>query len=211
MPTPLPGLKRVPRWRTMISPPVTVWPANTFTPRYLGLESRPLREEPRPFLCAISRVPLALDRRDADPRQFLAVTRAALVAALGLELEHPELGAAQVLHDLGFDGGLGQAVPLEHRIAVTGEQQRLQRDRRADIVGQTLDQEGLALDHAVLLTAGSDDCVGHCQKAQSFESASVWAAARERRRPPLRPRRRVREDSASSPPFSSSPSSATSA
>ena len=37
----------------MISPPVTVWPANTFTPRRLELESRPLREEPRPFLCAM--------------------------------------------------------------------------------------------------------------------------------------------------------------
>jgi large conductance mechanosensitive channel len=50
MPTPSPGLKTVPRWRTMISPPVTVWPANTFTPRRLAFESRPLREEPSPFL-----------------------------------------------------------------------------------------------------------------------------------------------------------------
>ena len=29
---------------------VTVWPAKTFTPRRLALESRPLREEPSPFL-----------------------------------------------------------------------------------------------------------------------------------------------------------------
>ena len=50
MPTPAPGWNTVPRWRTMISPPVTVWPANTFTPRHLGLESRPLRLEPSPFL-----------------------------------------------------------------------------------------------------------------------------------------------------------------
>src|SRR3954462_3022796 len=102
MPTPSPGRKRGPRWRTMISPPVTAWPAKTLTPRRLALESRPLREEPRPFLCAISRVSLALDRSDADPREFLAVARAALVAALGLELEHAELGAAQVLDDLGL-------------------------------------------------------------------------------------------------------------
>ena len=47
---PGPGLKRVPRWRTMISPPVTTWPANTFTPRRLAFESRPLRLDPRPFL-----------------------------------------------------------------------------------------------------------------------------------------------------------------
>ena len=49
-PTPSPGLKRVPRWRTMISPPLTVWPAKTFTPRRLAFESRPLRLDPRPFL-----------------------------------------------------------------------------------------------------------------------------------------------------------------
>jgi hypothetical protein len=53
MPTPLPGWNTVPRWRTMISPPVTAWPANTLTPSRLALESRPLRLEPRPFLCAI--------------------------------------------------------------------------------------------------------------------------------------------------------------
>ena len=50
IPTPAPGWNLVPRWRTMISPPVTVWPANTFTPRRLELESRPLRLEPSPFL-----------------------------------------------------------------------------------------------------------------------------------------------------------------
>src|SRR3984893_4277374 len=53
MPTPAPGLKRVPRWRTMISPPFTACPANVLTPRRWALESRPLRLEPSPFLCAI--------------------------------------------------------------------------------------------------------------------------------------------------------------
>src|SRR5439155_1859438 len=50
IPTPSPGWNFVPRWRTMISPPVTVWPANTLTPRRLAWLSRPLREEPSPFL-----------------------------------------------------------------------------------------------------------------------------------------------------------------
>src|SRR5205807_9716429 len=53
MPTPTPGLKRVPRWRTMISPPLTDCPANVLTPRRCAFESRPLRLEPSPFLCAI--------------------------------------------------------------------------------------------------------------------------------------------------------------
>src|SRR6201991_401044 len=102
----------------MISPPVTVWPANTFTPRRLGFESRPLREEPRPFLCAIS---LTADLGDADPRQLLAVAGATLVAALGLELEHAQLRPALVRDDLGVDDG-GKA--LDTGIAVAGGQQR---------------------------------------------------------------------------------------
>src|SRR2546423_5210745 len=96
MPTPSPGLKRVPRWRTMISPPVTVWPANTFTPSRLALESRPLRDDPRPFLCAIGGLlsfrgglrPLApaaggqRDPRHPEPCPPLAVAGPGLLAAL---------------------------------------------------------------------------------------------------------------------------------
>src|SRR5204862_2207398 len=110
IPAPSPGLNRVPRWRTMISPPVTPWPANTLTPRRLAFESRPLRDDPRPFLCAIacllsfggrrSRLARAarrqLDLRHLDPRQLLAVPGAPLVAALGLELDDAELGATLV-------------------------------------------------------------------------------------------------------------------
>src|SRR3954469_20997817 len=96
MPTPAPGWNLVPRWRTMISPPVTVWPANTFTPRRWAFESRPLRLEPRPFLCAIGGLLLLLrgglarkhlDLGDLDAGQLLTMPRGALVAALGLELE----------------------------------------------------------------------------------------------------------------------------
>src|SRR5690606_22061861 len=56
-PTPAPGWNWVPRWRTMMLPASTAWPPNTFTPRYFGLESRPLREEPTPFLCAMTGSP----------------------------------------------------------------------------------------------------------------------------------------------------------
>src|SRR6187431_367853 len=53
MPVPLPGRNFVPRCRTRIIPALTSWPANIFTPSIFGFESRPLREEPSPFLCAI--------------------------------------------------------------------------------------------------------------------------------------------------------------
>src|SRR5438128_4332511 len=45
----------------MISPPLTASPAKVFTPSRCALESRPLRLEPSPFLCAI--VPLGLGFR----------------------------------------------------------------------------------------------------------------------------------------------------
>src|ERR1700741_4795201 len=45
----------------MISPPVTASPAKPLTPRRWAFESRPLRLDPRPFLCAIA-VPLVSGR-----------------------------------------------------------------------------------------------------------------------------------------------------
>src|ERR687888_904361 len=132
MPAPSPGLNLVPRWRTMISPPVTVCPENTFTPRRLAFESRPLRLEPRPFLCAIAS--LLPDLRDAEPGELLPVARAAAVAALGLELEHAQLLAALVADDLGLHGRLGEPVGVEHGIAVAGQEQRNEVDRGARLV-----------------------------------------------------------------------------
>src|SRR4051812_14715817 len=163
MPTPSPGLNLVPRWRTMISPPVTVCPENTFTPRRLAFESRPLRLEPRPFLCAIAS--LLPDLGDAEPRELLAMPRAAAVAALGLELEHPQLLAALVADDLGRHGRLRELVDVEHRIPVAGQQERDQVNGGAGLVGQALDEQGLPLLDAVLLTAGLDDCVGHVSES----------------------------------------------
>src|SRR3954447_12840884 len=188
MPAPPPGLKRVPRWRTMISPPVTCWPANTFTPRRFALESRPLRLEPRPFLCAMNSALLLTDARDPDPRQLLAVAGAAAVAALGLELEHAQLRAALVADDLGGHDGRAEALGVEDGVAVAGDQQGRQLDGGADVVAQALDEEGLPLADAVLLTAGLDDCVGHVEalvgdfgvglglRARTAPSASAAAA-----------------------------------
>src|SRR4051794_39201500 len=207
MPTPLPGLKRVPRWRTMISPPVTCWPAKTFTPRRLALESRPLRDEPRPFLCAISRS--APDLLHADARELLTVALAALVAALGLVLEDADLRATLVADDRRGDLGAAEAL-AELGVAVAGDEQWLELDRGALVALEALHEQGLPLGDAVLLAAGLDHGVGggvgHVgrQSVVSVTSvASASAFARERRRPPLRPRRRGLESRASSSPSSS--------
>src|SRR5689334_2364103 len=125
----------------MISPPVTAWPAKTFTPRRLALESRPLRLEPRPFLCAISALLLVVlrglraraagDLGDLDAGQLLTVARPALVAPLGLELEDAQLGAALVSDDLRLDLDLAQVGRSEDGLVAVGEQERLELDLRA--------------------------------------------------------------------------------
>ena len=53
-PTFRPGFTRVPRCRTMIVPPGTTCPPNALNPSRCAFESRPFRELPCPFLCAIS-------------------------------------------------------------------------------------------------------------------------------------------------------------
>src|SRR3954469_11581143 len=166
MPTPSPALKRVPRWRTMISPPVTVWPANTFTPRRCACESRPLRLEPRPFLCAICgflllRGGLArehLDVRDLEHRLLGAVAGPALVAALRLELADPDLLAALVSAHDRLDLDLREAIRVEDGV-VRAEQQRLEGDLRALVLRHAVDDELIALLDPVLLSAYSNDCV----------------------------------------------------
>src|SRR6476659_6855532 len=55
-PTLSPGFTRVPRWRTMMVPPGTTCPPNALKPSRCALESRPFRDVPCPFLCAIESV-----------------------------------------------------------------------------------------------------------------------------------------------------------
>src|SRR5215831_7100629 len=59
-PTFTPGFTRVPRWRTMMVPPGTSCPPNALNPRRCALESRPFRDVPCPFLCAIKPSPQSL-------------------------------------------------------------------------------------------------------------------------------------------------------
>src|SRR5215469_4997604 len=54
-PTLSPGFTRVPRCRTMMVPPGTSCPPNALKPSRCAFESRPFRDVPCPFLCAISK------------------------------------------------------------------------------------------------------------------------------------------------------------
>src|SRR5580700_2624768 len=98
----------------MISPALTCWPPNRLTPRRWALESRPLRLDDAPFLCATS-APLLPGRRllgcgvcgtDAGDLQLgvpLAVTQAAPVTSLVTVMDHADLGAGDSAQDLRSD------------------------------------------------------------------------------------------------------------
>src|SRR5579883_1675914 len=96
-PTLRPGLILVPRCRTMIEPPGTNCPPNTFTPSRCALESRPFLELPNPFLCAITH--LHQNLADLHIREVLPVPLRPLVLLFALELEHQNLLAAAVADD----------------------------------------------------------------------------------------------------------------
>src|SRR6185436_20905059 len=68
LPTLWPGLNLVPRCRTKIEPPSTLSPPNRFTPSRCAFESRPFRELPTPFLCAIN--PLQSAQITVDHRSY---------------------------------------------------------------------------------------------------------------------------------------------
>src|SRR3954464_15824205 len=119
------------------------------------------------------------------------MARALLVPALGLELEDAQLRTALVADDLRLDADLLEPVGVEDAV-LGAEQDRLERDRVALGAVELLDQQRLPGLDPVLLAAGLDDCVCH-----GYSEEVLSAFARERRRPPLRPRRRDVDGSAS--------------
>src|SRR5689334_966615 len=89
-------------------PGTTISPPNFLTPRRRPRESRPLREEPPAFLCAIVPTPCllaGLDAGDAQHSERLAVTVLAAVVVAPLLLEDDHLVVADMLDDLGRDRG----------------------------------------------------------------------------------------------------------
>jgi hypothetical protein len=66
------------------------------------------------------------DAGDLQASQLLAVARSALVAALGLELEHAQLLAALVAEDGGLDLDAAEVAALEQGVLVAAVEQRLE-------------------------------------------------------------------------------------
>src|SRR6202789_2089267 len=158
MPTPSPAWNLVPRWRTITLPPATVSPPNSFTPSILGLESRPLREEPPAFLCAMT---YSLARRDAEHLhrgEVLTMTALAMGVLAALLLEGDDLLALAVVDDFALDGRA-----LDQRRADLGgvatQHQDFQVQLGADVADEAFDLQDRVLGHLILFSAGADDRV----------------------------------------------------
>src|SRR5215211_2377333 len=204
-PTPSPGWMRVLRWRTRIVPAVTSWPPWRLTPSRLAAESRPLRLEDAPFLCAISAFflfllalllglglaarpgrPLAaaeVDGLDLEPGQRLTVAEGAALAGLVLVGEDADLLAPVLVDHAGRDLGLGQVGGGGgHLAVVVDDQQRLQLEAGAVVAGELLDVDEVTDLHLVLLSAGPDDGVHLGIVLSGLEAAiqqSCWRADRQ--------------------------------
>src|SRR4051794_34559864 len=159
-PTPSPGWKWVPRWRTMISPALTTWPPKRLTPRRCAFESRPLREDEAPFLCAMSTSALR-DVADHDVGEGLTVPLPLVVAGLVLELVDADLRALAVADDLAGHGHARQGLRVAGDGLAVDQEQRGEGDGVARLTGETVDRELVAHGDLVLPATGLHDCVHH--------------------------------------------------
>src|ERR1700693_2560229 len=144
-PTLSPGKNFVPRWRTRMEPPVTSSPPNRLTPRRCELESRPLREEPCPFLCAMGFLLRSFDPVDTHLEHRLPVAFCAPVLLAPLLLENEDFLRAHGADHGGLDRDSRSAFGVLALVAAdeqdVGERQRLSP---GDLVGRRLDPDDVA-------------------------------------------------------------------
>src|SRR5204863_6258654 len=155
-----PGRKRRPRCRTMMVPPVTRLPSCALTPSRCELESRPFRELPCPFLCAID-VYLGDDVGNPHPRIHGAVTLGVARTLAALFLEDTNLGpASYALNDgddarVGDEGGAGE----NFAAVLLDEQYVVDRELIARRAGRAVNRHELPGRHLALVAAVLDDGV----------------------------------------------------
>src|SRR5215212_5144768 len=121
---------------------------------------------------------------------------AALVAALGLELEPVDLLAELVARHDGLDLHLAELTAVEHGLVAVGEQQRLEVDLVALLGAHPIDEDRLPLLNAVLLPAHSDYRVAHRQRTSLATQAPRVRQRPGPRRSPPRSRRPSRSAAA---------------
>src|SRR3954451_15875878 len=144
----------------MISPALTCWPPNRFTPSRWALESRPFRLEDAPFLCAIAGLLPSLDAGDAQRRELRAEALTPVVAGLVLEQVDVDLLALDLLDHLSGDRGRRQRLGVRRDLpGVVDEQDGGQRDGLTRSRVEPVDRQGVADGDLVLVAATAHDRV----------------------------------------------------
>src|SRR5207237_5968959 len=171
----------MPRWRTMMLPGSTISPPNFLTPSRRPALSRPLRDEPPAFLCAIlsllsrrfirRRPPAAPPRcrrcflpgqpdlGDLQHGLVLAMAVLAPVILPPLFLENDDLVGAALLDQGGADrSAIKQRRAGRDLSAVADHQHLAELNRSAGFAVELLDGDHIVLGDRVLLAAGADHC-----------------------------------------------------
>src|SRR5690606_30701780 len=103
------------------------------------------------------------DAGDLDFGVMLPVAHLLAMVLAAAELDDADLVGAAVADDLRGDGGALERVADLDAVAVAQHEHVVERDLVAGLVlAEQLDAERLALHHAVLLTAGDQNCVHDC-------------------------------------------------
>src|SRR4051794_34842572 len=140
----------------MMAPGCTAVPSNTFTPRRLAAESRPLRVEPPPLVLDMSSS-APRDAGDLDHGVVLPVTPVAALVRLVLVGEALDLGTLGLAHHPGRHGGAGQVGGLgDDGVAID---QQHGREGQLAVSGQLLNLHAVALGYPLLLPTRTDHCV----------------------------------------------------
>src|SRR5690606_34235451 len=144
----------------MMLPALTAWPPNSFTPRRLLSESRPLRVEPPAFLCAMSQILLkesGLDASDLDFGEPLTVALALHVVLAATELDDGHLVMAALADHFGSDLGAShnRSTDLDV-VAVANQQHAVEADGFAGGDFQLLDLQEFTFGDFVLFATGND-------------------------------------------------------
>src|SRR5215471_14930703 len=172
----------------MMLPGITISPPNFFTPRRLPRLSRPLREEPPAFLCAICcslfalRTVAAPDLVNAQDGQVLAMTLLATIVVPPFLLENDDLGRPRLLDDRGVDSRATEQRRAGRNVSALADHQHLSEfDSRTGLRRELLDRDDVVLGDLVLLPAGADHCEHDSRRYSLPLSGRNRPSARKRR------------------------------
>src|SRR5262245_27667664 len=173
MPTLAPAWNLVPRWRTRMLPARTSSAPNFLTPRRRPAVSRPLRDEPPAFLCAIAQLLSqarlrGLDIGDAPHRLGLPVAALAAIVVAAVLLEDQNLVGQGLVEHLGHDRSALHQRRADLEVGIFAHHQDfVERHVGAGFDFQLLDQNDVVLGDLVLLAARLDHCE-HVVPSRSF-------------------------------------------